>query len=112
MASFMRQLSKAEESFHDDERNLEQTVMAQVLDALLLPAQKKLLKACQSEALEQYFTSLRADILKNTEAFLPREAGQSARMSPTLPCRRREIRCTAMTSMSSWTTASSAALPS
>ena len=85
MASFMRQLSKAEESFHDDERNLEQTVMAQVLDALLLPAQKKLLKACQSEALEQYFVSLRADILKNTEAFLPREAGQSGPDVPHAP---------------------------
>lgn len=75
MAGFMRQLNKAEESFHDDERDLERQAMGQVLDALLTPAQQRILKACPAPGLPEYFTALREDILKNTESFLPRDSG-------------------------------------
>ncbi len=75
MAGFMRQLNKAEESFHDDERDLERRAMGQVLDALLTPARQRILKACPVPGLPEYFTALREDILKNTESFLPRDGG-------------------------------------
>ncbi|WP_346667644.1 AAA family ATPase [uncultured Desulfovibrio sp.] len=74
MAGFMRELSRAEESFHDDERDLERKVMEQVLDAELAPVCRRLLKACACEGLESYFAALREDMLKNTDLFLPREA--------------------------------------
>lgn len=74
MAAFMRQLTRAEESFHDDERDLEQKAMTQVLDSLLEPARRRMLKLCPGPAMEAYFTALRADILQNTEAFLPHDA--------------------------------------
>ena len=73
MAGFMRELSRAEESFHDDERRLERTVMEQVLDAQLEPVCRRLLKTCQCEGLEDYLKAMREDMLKNTEAFLPRD---------------------------------------
>jgi predicted ATP-dependent protease len=72
MSGFMRQLNKAAESFHDDERGLEQTVMSQVLDALLTPTRDRFLKAFPVDGLEDYFTDLQEDMLKNTDAFLPR----------------------------------------
>lgn len=77
MAGFMRQLNRAEESFHDDERGLERHVMGQVLGTLLAPARQRILKACPVPGLKEYFDALREDILKNTEAFLPREGVQS-----------------------------------
>lgn len=73
MAGFMRQLNKAEEIFHDDERDLERQTMGQVLDALLTPVRQRILKACPVPGLPEYFTALREDILKNTEAFLSRD---------------------------------------
>lgn len=77
MSGFMRQLSRAEESLQDDERSLERGVMAQVLDALLTPACRRTLKSCTASGLAEYFDALREDILKNTDAFLPRDTSQS-----------------------------------
>ncbi|WP_301204634.1 ATP-binding protein, partial [uncultured Desulfovibrio sp.] len=73
MAGFLRQMNKAEESFRNDERELELQAMDQVLDAQLTPARERMLKACPTEAMKAYFSGLREDILRNTEAFLPRE---------------------------------------
>ena len=73
MASFLRQLNKAEESLRDDEHELELQAMKQVLDAQLAPARERMLKACPSEAMKAYFDALREDILRNTDAFLPRD---------------------------------------
>ena len=73
MAGFLRQMNKAEESFRNDERELELQAMDQVLDAHLTPARERMLKACPTEAMKAYFSGLREDILRNTEAFLPRE---------------------------------------
>lgn len=87
MAGFMRQLNKAEESFHDNERDLERQAMGQVLDALLTPAQQRILKACPVPELADYFAALREDILKNTESFLPRDGmpGQPGGEGHALP---------------------------
>lgn len=73
MSSFMRQLSKAEESFQDDERGLEREAMSLVLDAVFTPVEQKLLKTCRTPGLEEYFKDLREDILKNTEVFLQKD---------------------------------------
>ncbi|MDR3319554.1 MAG: AAA family ATPase [Desulfovibrio sp.] len=76
MASFMRQLNKATESFRDDERGLEKSVMTQVLDALLTPVRDRFLKVCHVAGLDEYFATLREDVLKNTEAFLSKNPQQ------------------------------------
>ncbi|MDR1659949.1 MAG: AAA family ATPase, partial [Desulfovibrio sp.] len=76
MSGFMRQLNKAAESFRDDERGLEKSLMTQVLDALLAPVRNQFLKTCTVAGLEEYFTETREDILKNTEAFLPKDPQQ------------------------------------
>ncbi len=73
MSGLMRQLNKAEENFQDDERGLEREAMGQVLDALFTPLEQRLLKACPGDDLSAYFTAMREDALKNTEAFLHRD---------------------------------------
>ena len=85
MAGFMRQLSKAEESFHDDERDLERQTLGQVLESLLAPAQERFLKSCKAPGLEDFFTALRADILEHIEAFLPPEPLQLQGGEPHAP---------------------------
>lgn len=73
LIGMMRQLNKAEESLHDDERDLENKAMVQTLNALFNPLEQRLRKMCPSPEVEQYLTALRNDILKNTEFFLPRD---------------------------------------
>ncbi|MDO5483418.1 MAG: ATP-binding protein [Desulfovibrionaceae bacterium] len=85
MAGFMRQLNKAEESFHDDERDLERQTLNQVLESLLVPAQQRFLKSCPVTELEDYFAALHADILKHPETFLPRENVQVQGAEPHPP---------------------------
>jgi len=74
MAGFIRQLSRAEQDFKDDERSLEREVVRQVLDSLLTPFEEKILHACPNENLKSYFRALREDILSNLEQVLPRES--------------------------------------
>lgn len=72
LSAYIRKLGKAEESLKEHERGLDELAMSQTLDALLAPFAKRFLKLCQdNERLNKYFTDLREDILKNTEAFLP-----------------------------------------
>ncbi|BAV92129.1 ATP-binding protein [Candidatus Desulfovibrio trichonymphae] len=78
MAGFMRRMNKALESFHDNERGLEQQVMTQVLAALLTPVRDHMLKICFVTGLGEYFAALHEDILKNTEAFLARDGAQAS----------------------------------
>ena len=73
MAGFIRQLSRAEQDFKDDERSLEREVVRQVLDSLLTPLEEKIVRACPGETLQNYFKALREDILSNLEQVLPRE---------------------------------------
>ncbi|MDR2850984.1 MAG: AAA family ATPase [Desulfovibrio sp.] len=77
MAGFMRQFNKAEESFHNNERGLVQQLMKQVLDTLLTPVCARIAKSSPTKGLKEYFSDLYNDILKNTEAFLPRESMQT-----------------------------------
>lgn len=76
MAGLIRQLNKAEESFHDNERDLELQTLEHVLETLLVPAQQRFLKSCSVEGLEEFFSSMKADILKHLDVFLPRETVQ------------------------------------
>ncbi len=73
LASLMRQLTRAEQTFRHDERALEREVIRQVLDSLLNPVEKRLLESCKAEALKEHFVALRQDILDNPDAFLPRD---------------------------------------
>jgi len=75
MSGFMRQLSKAEESFQDDERDLERDAMDRVLTALFTPLEQRILKACPVKGLDAYFSAMREDMLKNTDAFLQKDGG-------------------------------------
>lgn len=74
MAGFMRQLSRAEESFQNGERDLDRETMSQVLDSLLTPMAQQFSRACRVPSLTEYFTDLREDILKHTEVFLQKDA--------------------------------------
>ena len=77
VTGLMRRLSRAEQTFKDDERALEREVVRQVLDALLTPLEEKILRACSGADLRDYFTALREDILDNPEQVLPRDASSS-----------------------------------
>jgi predicted ATP-dependent protease len=83
MSGFMRQLNKAMESFRDDERGLEKSLMTEVLDALFTPVRDQFLKTCPVAGLEEYFAAIREDILKNTDAFLPKEQQQTGEIHPS-----------------------------
>lgn len=69
----MRQLNKAEETFHDDERMLEAEAMTETLDAIFTPFEQKTLKSCPET--RDYLKDLRNDIQENTQSFLPRDVG-------------------------------------
>lgn len=73
MAGLMRQLTRAEHEFHEDERSLEREVVRQVLDEMLTPVEERVLRACPGDRLKEHFTALRADILDNLDALMPRE---------------------------------------
>ena len=83
MAGLMRQLTRAEQEFREDERALEREVVRQVLDALLTPLEERTLRACPVDALKAHFADMRADILDNLDAFLPRDqaSGSAAALS-------------------------------
>ncbi|MBO4368747.1 MAG: AAA family ATPase, partial [Desulfovibrio sp.] len=70
MASMMRKLARAEESFHEKERDLDRVVMDEILEANLTPVITKVAKLCKSEAFKAYCEEMREDMLKNTEAFM------------------------------------------
>ncbi len=69
MATLMHRLSKAEESFHEDEKVMERQAVQDVLCSLYRPLRQKLLKACGVEV-GPYLDSLKKDMLENAEAFL------------------------------------------
>lgn len=72
LSAFLRELGKAEEALHEKERGLDQKAMAQTLDALLGPLQKRFLKICPD--LKDFFADLRTDILTNTSEFMPKDS--------------------------------------
>lgn len=82
---FMRQLSKAEESLHDEERNLEESILAETLDSLMAPFEQKILKSCPAAGMKEWLAALKDDILKNSETFLPREGQKRPEEMPPQP---------------------------
>lgn len=74
MMGFMRELDKAETTFHADEHNLEIRAMEQTLNAIFAPFEQRILKSCDVNGMREYLAELRKDILKNTEAFLPHDS--------------------------------------
>ena len=77
IATFMHQLSKAEELLHDGEKHLEKKAMNEVLNDILTPISEKFIKICNIDDLSNYFISLKQDILKNTEAFFDEQQSQN-----------------------------------
>ncbi len=73
LVGLMRQLNSAEDSFHDDESGLERRAMTATLETLLDPLEQKFMKLCPSPHMKNFLRDFRADIIKNTDAFLPRE---------------------------------------
>ncbi len=83
MSTLMRKLTRAEQSFAELERDLERTVVGEVLDARLTPLAERLCRQYKSPALEEFFKDMREDILNNISGFLQRDL-------PTTPPPREE----------------------
>ncbi len=83
MSTLMRKLTRAEQSFAELERDLERTVVGEVLDARLTPLAERLCRQCKSPALEEFFKDMREDILNNIPGFLQRDL-------PTTPPQHKE----------------------
>ncbi|AAS96369.1 Lon protease family protein [Nitratidesulfovibrio vulgaris] len=75
MTGLMRQLTRAEQDFIEDERSLEREVARNVLDAVLTPVAERFAKACPGKDLPAFFAALRDDIIENLEGFVHRDAG-------------------------------------
>lgn len=69
LAGYLRELSKAEESLQEEERDLDKKAMSQTLEELLTPLRTRFTRIAPE--LASYFDELAEDILRNTEAFLP-----------------------------------------
>lgn len=90
MSGMVRKLNSAEQSFHSDERTLEQEVIGAVLSSVLTPAVERILKNCSgadgeaSPELKQYFEALRQDILDHPEGVMPRETSPTPSIATAL----------------------------
>ncbi len=73
MGGLMRRLTRAEQGFREQERELEREVTNKALTELLTPTEKQCLRNYPSQALENYFKSLRENILDNIENFISKE---------------------------------------
>lgn len=81
LAGLMRELGKAEENFHSDEKKLECQAMTKVLKKQFEPLRNRLQKACNSPQFNKFLSELEEDIIKNVDAFLPRD--NVSRFTPT-----------------------------
>lgn len=75
MSTALRRLTKEERGYHDQEKDLDRKTAGEVLDARLEEFTE--LRG-QCPAIGTYLDALRADILDNLDAFMPREGAQSA----------------------------------
>ncbi len=73
MSGLMRRLSRAEQGFREQERELEQDVAKKALTEILAPAEKQCLKQYPCKALEEYFKQLWENILDNVENFMTKD---------------------------------------
>jgi predicted ATP-dependent protease len=74
MGSALRRLSKEERGYRDREKDLERATAGEVLDARLAEFAEL---GQANPAIAQYLAAMRADILDNLDAFLPREQTQA-----------------------------------
>lgn len=70
LAPQARLLARAEENLRESERKLDIATMAEVLEALFAPLEKKFHDVGTGDALSIYFKQIREDILKNTGEFV------------------------------------------
>lgn len=80
LSSYLRELGKAEEALHEQERSLDIRALGQTLDELLTPLEGHFLPVCPD--LGAYFKGLREDILKNIEMFLPPDSRREETRAP------------------------------
>ncbi len=73
MSGHMRRLSRIEQDYRDNEKQLERDVAVQILEDILTPEEERLLKLYSSDTLKTYFVALRQDILENIETFMAKE---------------------------------------
>lgn len=83
MTGLMRQLTRAEQDFIEEERSLEREVARNVLDTVLTPVAERFVKICKSPKLEEFFKSLREDIVENLDGLVHRE-GSPLSATPTV----------------------------
>lgn len=81
MSSALRRLSKEERGYRDREKDLERATAGEVLDARLEEFTD--LRAAQP-AIAHYLDALRADILDNLDAFMPKDQAASAPATPPI----------------------------
>ncbi len=84
MSGHMRRLSRVEQEYRDNEKQLERDVAVQMLQEILTPEEERLLELYPSETLKNYFVALRQDILENIEAFMTKD-GQPLPYAGALP---------------------------
>ena len=85
MTGLVRQLSRVEEDWKEDERSLDRQVVTQVLDSIFDPAQERINKLCPVTALAEHLFEVREDILRDPEPFLPKDVTQPEAHSAS-PC--------------------------
>ncbi len=91
MSGFVHELTRTEEGFLDKEKDLEKSVLSQVLDTHMTPLETRFIKSVttagmedSAEKLRTFFAELRADMIENTESLLapkpkndPGQSGQT-----------------------------------
>lgn len=81
LSGLMRQLSRTEQTFAQDERSLERDVAREVLDTILSPIAERFAKSCANPELDKYFSNLREDIVENMDGLVHRDSSHSSSLS-------------------------------
>ncbi len=90
MSSIIRKITKAENDTREFERNLDKSIMNEVLIRLFTPFANKIIKSLtkhefDDKEVEQYLACVRNDMLENFEIFLPKEMPQQAPADHWIP---------------------------
>ncbi len=78
MSNIIRKITKAEQDSKDSEKNLDKSIMQDVLNRLYIPFATKVCKTINKqdycdEAFENYLKAIHDDMLENFDIFLPKE---------------------------------------
>ncbi len=82
MGGLMRRLSRAEQEFREEEKDLERQITQKTLNDILSPIQKQCLRQYPHETLKNYFELLWDNILDNIDHFISKESF-SGQMPPS-----------------------------